>query len=215
MATLLLRLEGPMQSWGTRSRFDVRDTEMEPTKSGVLGLLCAALGVAREDWASLQRLTELKMGVRVDSAGLLRKDYQTAQLSPHRKKSKTALTDKYYLSGASFLVGLEGHDRTLLERVHQSLRNPFYPLCLGRRAFPPSRPVFVGDGVVDLSLLDALKRVQPPSCAEEASKSFRFVMESSDAASGSMRQDVPIDSFAARRFGSRFVVTEHHLLEVE
>ena len=44
MATLLLRLQGPMQSWGTTSRFDERDTQLEPSKSGVLGLVCAALG---------------------------------------------------------------------------------------------------------------------------------------------------------------------------
>jgi len=43
MPTLLLRLAGPMQSWGLSSRFTIRDTSLEPSKSGVLGLLCAAL----------------------------------------------------------------------------------------------------------------------------------------------------------------------------
>ena len=46
-ATLLLRLAGPMQSWGLESRFDQRDTGREPSKSGVLGLICAALGKPR------------------------------------------------------------------------------------------------------------------------------------------------------------------------
>ena len=40
MSTLLLRLAGPMQSWGVQSRFSVRDTGLEPSKSGVIGLLC-------------------------------------------------------------------------------------------------------------------------------------------------------------------------------
>jgi CRISPR system Cascade subunit CasD len=39
MAVLLLRLAGPMQAWGTQSRFVNRDTELEPSKSGVIGLL--------------------------------------------------------------------------------------------------------------------------------------------------------------------------------
>ena len=38
MATLLIRLVAPMQAWGTRSHFDDRDSEAEPSKSGVLGL---------------------------------------------------------------------------------------------------------------------------------------------------------------------------------
>src|SRR3990172_4719032 len=53
MPTLLLRLVGPMQSWGTTSRFDQRDTGKEPSKSGVIGLLAAALGIDRVNWTAL------------------------------------------------------------------------------------------------------------------------------------------------------------------
>ena len=59
MKTLLMRLAGPMQSWGTQSQFRERDTGLEPSKSGVIGLLCAALGRPREesvaDLAALDR----------------------------------------------------------------------------------------------------------------------------------------------------------------
>ena len=41
MSVLLLRLSGPMQSWGVQSRFTVRDTGLEPSKSGVVGLIAA------------------------------------------------------------------------------------------------------------------------------------------------------------------------------
>jgi CRISPR system Cascade subunit CasD len=74
-STLLLRLAGPMQSWGTQSRFGIRDTGLEPSKSGVIGLLCAALGWGREH--DVTDLAELRMGVRVDRAGVLRTDYHT------------------------------------------------------------------------------------------------------------------------------------------
>ena len=46
---LLIPCVGPMQSWGTRSRFQERDTEREPSKSGIIGLLCAALGRDRNE----------------------------------------------------------------------------------------------------------------------------------------------------------------------
>lgn len=41
---LLLWFEAPLQSWGADSKFGRRDTLAFPTKSGVLGLVCAALG---------------------------------------------------------------------------------------------------------------------------------------------------------------------------
>ena len=41
MATLLLRLAAPLQSWGSSSKFEIRTTEKMPTKSGVVGMLAA------------------------------------------------------------------------------------------------------------------------------------------------------------------------------
>src|SRR5579864_5026868 len=76
MTTLLLRLAGPMQSWGTQSRFTVRDTGREPSKSGVIGLVCAALGRRRD--APLDDLVQLTMGTRVDRDGIVKVDYHTA-----------------------------------------------------------------------------------------------------------------------------------------
>ncbi len=67
MSALLLRLAGPMQSWGVQRRFSVRDTGLEPSKSGVVGLLCAARGRRREE--PVTDLAALGMGVRVDREG--------------------------------------------------------------------------------------------------------------------------------------------------
>src|SRR5687768_1134758 len=76
MSTLLLRLAGPLQSWGYRSRFSDRDTGLEPTKSGVIGLLCCALGQRRS--ADPEALAALKMHIRADREGTLLKDFHTA-----------------------------------------------------------------------------------------------------------------------------------------
>jgi CRISPR system Cascade subunit CasD len=42
---LALLLDAPLQSWGFASRFQRRTTGLHPTKSGIVGLLAAALGV--------------------------------------------------------------------------------------------------------------------------------------------------------------------------
>lgn len=142
MPTLLLRLAGPMQSWGTKSRFDERDTDLTPSKSGVIGLLCAAMGIDREERAPVLELARLRMGVRIDQPGVLRYDYQTAQnviAADESKVHPTTLSRRYYLADAVFLVGLEGEDQGLLERAHRALKNPFWPLFLGRKGYLPAQ----------------------------------------------------------------------------
>ena len=79
MATLLLRLAAPLQAWGADSKFETRKTNREPTKSGVIGLLAAALGLRRDESEGLARLTGLRFGVRVEREGQLLVDYHTAK----------------------------------------------------------------------------------------------------------------------------------------
>lgn len=137
MSTLLLRLAAPLQAWGTDSKFEVRRTNREPSKSGVIGLLAAALGLRRD--ADLSELSALRFGVRVDRNGEVIKDFHMA------KAEKTSyLTYRYYLSDAIFLVGLESEDRSFLEQIERALRNPCFPLFLGRRSCPPTLPLVLG-----------------------------------------------------------------------
>src|SRR3990170_5918100 len=119
MPTLLLRLVGPMQSWGTTSRFDQRDTGKEPSKSGVVGLLAAALGIDRANWTDLEPLTRLSMGTRHDRPGVPTRDYQTAGCAATdtiikadgTQAKEGVVSDRFYLADAAFLVGIEGDDR--------------------------------------------------------------------------------------------------------
>lgn len=220
MATLLLKLAGPMQSWGTTSRFDQRDTGKEPSKSGVLGLLGAAIGIDREDWKTLEPLTGLSMGVRHDRPGVLKRDYQTALhiISADRSKiHETAVTTRDYLADAVFLVGLEGSDLTLLERTHAALQNPAWPLALGRKSYVPSESVWLANGLVNAPLLPALAAypwLTTPRRGETAPHRLLVSLESQDG-SGALRMDQPLSSFAERRFGSRYVRSEWVTLETE
>jgi len=166
--TLFLRLAGPMQSWGTSSRFQLRRTDNYPSKSGVLGLLLCAAGVRREDSAKANEpLARLVMGVRVDRPGTLDWDYHTAGArmgirSADGKIKKTASTGEYetllsrrqYLFDAAFLVALQGSAETL-SRCEENLKHPVWPLFLGRKCCVPAEPVLVGRGNYD-NLVDAL-----------------------------------------------------------
>lgn len=206
MATLLLRLHGPMQSWGTTSRFDERDTQLEPSKSGVLGLICAALGRDRAE--PIDDLAALRMGVRVDREGPVMRDYQTATgvaiaATGKPAMSRTVVSPRYYLADAVFLVGLEGAP-DLLAEIRDALRRPHWPLSLGRKSFVPSLPVFLEDGLVDTDLQTALARW--PSLIESDGKTpRRGLLE--HGSEGAVRLDQPVAPFAERRFGPRLIKT--------
>ena len=218
MPTLLLKLVGPMQSWGTTSRFNERDTGKEPSKSGVLGLLAAAMGIDRENWTDLEPLTKLTMGVRHDREGIPKRDFQTAGCAKgdaiiRANGTKTdeddpgIISNRDYLADATFLVGLEGDNRELLERIHTSLLNPKWPLSLGRKSYVPSESIWIESGIQDSSLLNTLTRwpwIANHRMWEAPPEQLRISIESTDG-TGSLRMDQPLSSFALRRFGSRFV----------
>lgn len=60
---LLLWLEAPLQSWGQDSKFGRRDTLNFPTKSGILGLVCSALGAGGEQRELLAEFAALDQTV--------------------------------------------------------------------------------------------------------------------------------------------------------
>jgi CRISPR system Cascade subunit CasD len=218
MATLLLRLAGPMQSWGTTSRFDQRETGKEPSKSGVVGLLAAAMGIDRDRWTDQEPLTRLFMGVRHDRPGVPKRDYQTAGCAATDTIIKAdgaqakdgVVSQRFYLADAAFLVGLECEDRSFLERIHAALGDPVWPLALGRKSYVPSEPILMENGVQDSPLRDIL--AQWPWIAtqrrwEELPEKLLVSFESTDG-SGVLKMDQPLSSFAERRFGARFVRSE-------
>jgi CRISPR system Cascade subunit CasD len=224
-----------MQSWGTQSRFSTRDTGLEPSRSGVIGLLCAALGRPREE--PLNDFSALRMGVRVDREGVLQSDYHTAG-GWHRRADtgygvptpsggghRTVTSTRYFLADAEFLVGLEG-DRQFLDALNTALVAPCWQICLGRKAFLPSAPVHLpatppaGPGVREGTLEQVLGVDSGNGCPwlgflwprtrrgdDEPPRSLRVVLEPrAGEPAWEVRQDVPF-SFATRSFGSRQIVT--------
>jgi CRISPR system Cascade subunit CasD len=138
MSVLALCLAGPLQSWGSSARFARRTTEAAPTKSGVIGMLAGAKGLARGDDHGLAPLAALRFGVRIDQAGTRIREFQTAHHAVTDKPMP--LSERFYLADAVFVAAVEG-EGALIEELQGALRAPAYPPFLGRRSCPPARPV--------------------------------------------------------------------------
>ena len=236
--TLLLRLIGPMQAWGYRSRFEDRDTGLEPTRSGVLGLLASACGIPRDDSQTLAQWDAmLRMGVRVEiparreGSGAVRRaasgfrverDFHTAQevlRAAGTGKADTVLSTRHYLADARFTVGLESEDCPLLQRLESGLKNPCWTLSLGRKSFPLAVPPWLpGGGLRESTPLLAALKAAPWLLLQEKEvlpERVTFVLEpdaltlEQPANAIPMRLlDRPLD-FAMRRFGLRQTALFH------
>lgn len=209
MNTLLLRLIGPMQSWGVQSRFSVRDTGLEPSKSGVIGLICAALG--RDRGAPLNDLSTLRMGVRVDREGKLCRDYHIAGTRGYLKangsvEGKNVIpSSRYYLADAAFLAGLESENKQLLSDLYEALSRPVWTIYLGRKAFPPAHPIVEPGCLLPGLPLEAALQTYPYLGRDARPKRLRCVIE--DPRGEQARNDQPL-SFLPRVFAPRRVKTQ-------
>ncbi|PRX43581.1 CRISPR-associated Cas5e family protein [Prauserella shujinwangii] len=229
--TLALCLDAPMQSWGLRSRFSSRDTAQEPTKSGVVGLLAAALGIQRDQDDEIRHLAAARMGIRVDREGFVERDFHTVGDVPNTegRAHRTVVSHRYYLADAVFLVALEHPDREQLLRWHAALLRPHWPIYLGRKAFVPARPLVSQEpeddwlGVTASSVADTLERhgwlENRPSYRERVLRAVRegrahplrtLVDTEPTDPLAEPRRDVPV-SFRPRNrlFGTRSVRTGH------
>lgn len=205
MATLLLRLAAPLQSWGIDSKYETRRTGREPSKSGVMGLLAAALGLRRDQSRELQELTAaLRFGVRVDREGELLRDFHMV----HKDSKTDYMTNRYYLSDAVFLVGLESEDNALLERLDDALRHPAFPLFLGRRSCPPTPPLSLG--VREGELLTVLGEApwQASDRRKKGVPSLRLVTDGAPGESGGVQRDLPLSFDPTRRSFADRAVTQ-------
>lgn len=147
---LILRLEGPMQSWGLRGKWVVRDSGDVPTKSGIVGMIGCALGYRRNDPRLVDEIeSQIRVAVREENPGIRVKDFHTIQgvfirADGVRKGSKdepyTEVSYRTYLQDASFLVAIDGQE-ALIRKIHDALKNPCWPIYLGRKSCPPTRPV--------------------------------------------------------------------------
>jgi CRISPR system Cascade subunit CasD len=172
----LLRLGGPLQSWGSHSAFAERDTAPFPTRSGLLGLFSCALG--RDRTMPPEDLAPLSLTVRIDRPGRQVVDYHTVggglpakatvptPAGEHRSGSSgTIVSNRRYLADAVFTIALQGPG-PLVAMVAGALAEPVWAPYLGRRACPPDGVLLVAADVTDpvrrLRTEVPLARSRPP-----------------------------------------------------
>ncbi|CAL2073532.1 Type I-E CRISPR-associated protein Cas5/CasD [Streptomyces murinus] len=215
MSGLLLRLAGPLQSWGERSAFTaVRDTAAFPTRSALVGMFAASEGVGREESAGLKRYEGVQLTVRVDRPGVLLPDYhtvgggfpkaRTAATSGGGNKGAAVITRRHYLADAVFVVAVTAPD-DLTEQLAQALRRPYWAPYLGRRSCPPDEPFLLRGHVSDpeAELLAGVPLSRTAPCGEtEGTIPVEFLREEPPSGAGAARSadiievnDLPV-SFA-------------------
>ena len=133
MKTMLMEIKG-LQSWGcNESMTSRRKTFRFPTKSGIIGMFSAALGLQRdmsnekEIGISLNDLRSLEFGVRIDDDGTIGRDYRTMHeydynvdmkntgLIHGRKFSRnpSEISERNFIMDAVFIVAVRGEDEII------------------------------------------------------------------------------------------------------
>lgn len=160
MHWLMVELAAPFASYGGVAPGPVRDTDRLPSRSAVLGLLAAAMGIERDD---AQRQRELARGLlvaaRVNADAALLRDYHTAQapsqpalkgrprftrrdeLAVPKDDLNTVLSDRYYYANYAATIGIVTAGESRLVELEQALRSPRFTLYLGRKSCPPAWPL--------------------------------------------------------------------------
>ncbi len=173
-SALLIRIAAPMQAWGSDSLFEIRDTQSEPTKSGIIGLLGCACGRRRNDLEFIAKCCQMKMGVIVIKEGKRLWDYHVSgggnwinggsygvASANGKNTGSPVLSRRCYLSDADFIVALIG-ETGFLNALESGLKKPVWPIYLGRKAFPPSTPIFItttSDKEIKKALINGLLKV--------------------------------------------------------
>ena len=182
-AYLALLLDAPLQSWGFASHFQRRTTGLHPTKSGVIGLVCAAMGIGKgtdAEHATLPQLAALKMtSIAITRDYPRLEDFHTVQNTRRasgKPNNDPVVTLRQYLADAMFGVILTG-DRALLERVAAALCDPVWGVWLGRKSCIPSAPVVRG-------VFSDLEKAQRELIGEVPLEQFTRVEEVTNFAAG-------------------------------
>lgn len=159
MKTILLKFAGPLQSWGTDSHFESRFTDFHPSKSAVIGLIAASLGINREDDEKLRQLDVLSFATRVDQKGSLLQDYHIAQ--KYKKNGdfeRNYVTNRYYLEDSVSIVAIGCEDDELMGKIDKALKNPYYAYFMGRRSCPVSAGFYIK--ITDEDVISSITKLE-------------------------------------------------------
>lgn len=187
---LVFRLYGPLASWGQAAVGGDRPTGLQPTRSAILGLLGAALGIKREEETQLHALQKsVKIAVKQSVPTSLLRDYHTTQVPSSKNKVihrtrkselgedklNTILSSRDYRCDGLWIiaVSLTGETNFNLAELQQALYTPVYTLSLGRKSCPLAIPVTPKIVQVE-KLKQALDTEFPPLTNSHEEDQFRL-----------------------------------------
>jgi CRISPR system Cascade subunit CasD len=214
---LLLYLDAPMQAWGYSSRFNRRTSASWPVKSGIIGMLCAAMGVERDDEPGIARLAALNMKVyTLKNSGLRLMDWHTVgggydesetgnYFDKKHGQSIAVLTDREYLLDCKFGVVLSG-EGAAVEQCAAALENPKWGVWFGRKCCLPAARIC--EGVFDSA--GAAETRLREIAAENGweTEQWRIVREAENFEDGTdSMMDLPLN-FATRQYQTRRIADE-------
>ncbi|MDP2211517.1 MAG: type I-E CRISPR-associated protein Cas5/CasD [Candidatus Aquicultor sp.] len=155
---LIFRLYGPLAAWGDIAVGEYRPSFAHPSKSAIIGLLAAALGIRRDEAERQKSLAEAcSFAVRVDAMGTLLRDYHTSQV-PSAKKGithytrrselavdglNTILSSRDYRCDAAYTVAISMRKGAAFtaQQLADALLKPIFTLYLGRKSCPLALPL--------------------------------------------------------------------------
>lgn len=160
MPALSFYLDAPMQSWGASSKYQYRETNSFPTKSAIIGIIAAAMGIdkhSQDETIHLAPLVDLLLTVvKIGKSSTRLMDFHTIgggydkgaslreKMSIPQKASGapfgTVITRRSYLTDAAFIAVLEG-ESSVLEQVRTALLDPKWGVWLGRKNCLPATPL--------------------------------------------------------------------------
>jgi CRISPR system Cascade subunit CasD len=176
-AYLVFSLYGLLASWGEIAVGESRHSADHPSRSALLGLLGAALGIRREDEAGQQQLfASFRFGVKLVATGTPLRDYHTVQVPPQKAKVSyqsrpqeladpsrlgTLLSSREYRCDSMAVVAVEAQPGAAwtLQQVADALREPQFTLYLGRKSCALALPLAPVVAVAP-TLREALDRPQ-------------------------------------------------------
>ncbi len=151
---LIFQLHGPMAYWGVDAPGEVRHTHELPSRSALLGLLAAGVGIRRDDTERLNAFNRhYSLVVCASRNPRWARDYHTVQMPKEVRKARyfsrreelsapellsAIISRRDYYTDAWWMVAVATTPDApySLEQLQDGLRHPVFPLYLGRKSHP-------------------------------------------------------------------------------
>lgn len=159
---LVFQIYAPLVSWGEAAVGEVRHTATVPSRSALLGMLAAALGIRRDDHHALHTFNQhYHVAVRpLSGRDTWLNDYHTVQMPKENRKVprytrrdelrpesgqslETMLTSREYRCDAYYHIAISETPGApySLDALREALLSPVFTLYFGRKSCPPALPL--------------------------------------------------------------------------